>query len=607
MISLYQRAESFRKDARLLRLIRREEIPNERDFEISSREGMEIIDHLDDVVSRKKINVNNNTFTFHPAKRDFLFPALVNILVLVAVCSGIFLFAYFSKAREQSIISGSGVLISTEGKLLEKLKQESEEQLSKKDTEIAETRKKLEEINEERDNLQAEMEQKILSRENELREVLNLELAVERQKLQEKGLSSEAVEQQLRQLEIDNNRKYEQQLAVFIMEAEGDMQQQENILLEIRTEYENLLEDKQSEQLAMQNELKAREEELLEQLRIQNADSDAERSSISENLDQLRKQRQDEQLVFDQIQSFYEQINMDLKITDYNSALIKLEALKQYISEDAIASLPLMSGRRSVELFIIDSITKLIEKELSGDNADTALLIDNATRLAEVSKIVNEADSLYNKGDLDGAALLYLKAFDNIPVLRQSYDKLKIISDRPFLQEQQNLAGQIRAIEGELLTAHQQIKDFRTRLNLSAEELQLSALRRQTLIEQLTAAQKPLDDGFAVNITDSSQEFLALLQAKLLMKQILNSESIKNEYPDLYESVDKYFAAFGAEQRKEGEYQAMRDIIAFINILSSPETDPAAVLALRDVTSELKIDLYRELLEKLKRLIESSG
>ncbi len=51
----------------------------------------------------------------------------------------------------------------------------------------------------------------------------------------------------------------------------------------------------------------------------------------------------------------------------------------------------------------------------------------------------------------------------------------------------------------------------------------------------------------------------------------------------------------------------MRDIIAFINILSASEVNLNENLPLNEGSSDLEKALYTELLEKLKRLIEQTG
>lgn len=602
MISLYRRAEMLRKESRLLRLIRREEAPSKEDFDIPTREGEEILDHLDDVVTRKKITFNKSTFSFQSQKNDLLFPILVNLIALVLVILGIFIFAHFSEAQEKSIVSDSSVLLSTEGRLIEKLKKESEEQLQQKDTEISETMDKLEQIRVDRNRLQLEMDNKIQLRENKLRAELDQILSSERQKMETKGLSSADIEQQLLQMEMDRNRENEEQSAAFLDEIREERELKEAALIKMKVDYENLLQEKQSQQLALQKELQS-------QSQIQ--ESEAARSIISENLNTLGKQQQDEQLVLIQIRTFYEQVKTDLDNADYDTARIQLTTLKKYISQESIAALPMMENRRTIEIFIIDSISRLIDKERTGSVYDSAMLTDDAVRLTQISGLVEEADKLFLNEEVEEASSLYLEAFNHIPVLRSSYDKLKSINDQLFKNDAERLTQQLRITERDLLNARDDLDTYENRINRLdkiAEEYRISTIKRQILSEKISSVRELSDVGFSnPNAGNSQEELLTLLQAKLLMKQILNSESVKSEYPELYEQVEGYFTAFGEEKKKEGEYSTIQDITAFFNILSNSETALNTEQLLNFRNTNIEKAQYSEFLEELKSLIESTG
>jgi hypothetical protein len=400
-------------------------------------------------------------------------------------------------------------------------------------------------------------------------------------------------------METNRNRENDEQLTAFIRESREEMDQKEAALIKIKVEYENLLQEKQSQQLALKNELKAREE------------SEAARSSISENLKSMRKQQQDEQLVLAQIRTFYEQVKTDLDNADYDTALSQLATLKEYISQESIAALPMMENRRTMEIFIIDSISRLIDKERTGSEPDTAMLTDDAVRLTQISGLVEEADKLFLNGDAEAASLLYLEAFNRIPVLRSSYDKLKSMNGQLSKDDAERLTQRLLITESDLLNAREDIESYENRINRLyeiAEEHRISTIKRQTLSEKISSARVLSDESLSdPNAGNSQEELLTLLQAKLLMKQILNSESVKSEYPELYEQVEEYFTAFGEEKKKEGKYSTIQDITAFFNILSNSETDPNTEQPLNVGNTDIEKTLYSEFLEELKSLIESAG
>ncbi|HAK45936.1 MAG TPA: hypothetical protein DCO79_08475 [Spirochaeta sp.] len=607
MISLYRRAENLRREARLLRLIRHEDVPNENDFDISPHDGEVILNELDEIVIRKKIKIDKNTFAFKPLKNDRRFPVLVNFIILFLVFSGIFLFARISGMKEASITSDSGDFLSTEGRLIEKLKMESEAELSAKDDEIAETVKKLDEINKERNLLKLEMDTRIQQREDELQKELSIVLETERSKMQKQGFTSVDIEEQLKQMELDKGREYEQLLASFVITTEEEMEQKDDNLIRIRTEYETLLRTKESEQLALQNELGIREEELLRQIQLQTLEREAaelSESNVSEDFAALTKQKEEEQLIRSQVQTFYRQIEIALKNTDYTAALLKLTTLEEFVTRDSVASLPAVKDSIQIDLFIIKSLTQLIRnKDIPTDNSEVLL--------TGVSGTIAAADELLKAGDTDGATSLYLEAFSKIPVLRSSYDKLKIINDQTYTEDRQLLIRQIEQTEEQLRTARQEIDRYRAEIagfNKTEEQLQELIDSRGDLIKRIERAKTAAEQNISNTAEASSQEdLLALLQAKLLMKQILNSESVTTEYPDLYENVENYFAAFAEEKRFEGEYTTLRDVIAFITILSSSDIAPDIGVSQNKENYQLIQVLYSELLDKLKSLIESTS
>ena len=69
-----------------------------------------------------------------------------------------------------------------------------------------------------------------------------------------------------------------------------------------------------------------------------------------------------------------------------------------------------------------------------------------------------------------------------------------------------------------------------------------------------TAAQADLAGVYDQN------ELVRLLQTKLLIRNVLSSEPVQSEYPDLLEDMEEYFASIRTEQERESEAEAFRSI-----------------------------------------------
>jgi hypothetical protein len=71
---------------------------------------------------------------------------------------------------------------------------------------------------------------------------------------------------------------------------------------------------------------------------------------------------------------------------------------------------------------------------------------------------------------------------------------------------------------------------------------------------------------------DSAQkELLALLETKVLVRQIVSSEPLKSEYPDLAVQLDAFLQAFELEQQQRGKTAALRNMLALLNDLEVSE------------------------------------
>ena len=59
---------------------------------------------------------------------------------------------------------------------------------------------------------------------------------------------------------------------------------------------------------------------------------------------------------------------------------------------------------------------------------------------------------------------------------------------------------------------------------------------------------------------DSPQSLSTLLQAKILMRQILDTEQVRSLYPQLGATMDRYFAALAAQKEADGRRAALEEL-----------------------------------------------
>ena len=720
MDGLYRRARSILRKDQLLKIIHKKDADSEVLSDIPKGESEEILSQIDRAVSQEKQLINGNAFTFKSKKKDFSFPLFINISAIIIIIGGVFLFFYFFGREEESIISEAGRIISAEGRLIAKLKEETRAQIDQKEQEISETRLKLLEMENERNKLETEMEQRIGEREAELRNLLEEELEKERNLLISEGKSEEEVQRIILELENEKEQEFSLRLSDFREESMRQLQEKSADLEDLAREYEQMLSRQEQEERELREKLLAEEA-------ARTSEAERQMTALSEDFLGLQKQQETRQLVLAQIQFSYRDIQNDLNTGNYSGALEGLDSLENYLTQEAGKSDPFIQERVPVEMFIIDSLRKLVADKDNSADAERENLLKTAAELTEVSGLVEQGDDLFQKGETDKAAELYVSALNKIPSLRQSYTRLQEINDLSIQQRRDELTALLRSgdslyasgryresldsyqdalevLREESLDVNQLIAKISeagyrigdaedtSRMNLAAAEavengdqlfaagdfgraiavysaaiqdypesmwlqsalegmqkafetlilklegdiaeaekqliaVQEAEMRRAEIEEaevREAAVQRGIPDdsklkerlgiiqGLYSGYTEftegsaqrSQEEFYSLLQAKILMKRILNSEEIKTDHPELYDRVEQYYQAYGEEKQREGSYSTMRDIIAFLDILLNPEryseeevNRTAAELALRQ-------DLFTDFLDKLSSLME---
>src|SRR5208283_5247420 len=72
-------------------------------------------------------------------------------------------------------------------------------------------------------------------------------------------------------------------------------------------------------------------------------------------------------------------------------------------------------------LFIVDSLTSLVQGEIDKGKTDTASLVEAANRITDIRGIVANADSALRAGKVADAEAAYGQALDAIPEISKSY------------------------------------------------------------------------------------------------------------------------------------------------------------------------------------------
>ena len=491
MSGLYNRALEFVRTQRRFRIVKPDEFEDDDVQDVSPEEREKILEQINEIVEQNRIQIEPDTFDFRPKKRGGVLPAIINISAILLMAGGGYLALRYFNQRQDTLVIQRSTLQSAEGKLLEALKQESEELLSEKEQAINEIQGRLSEMSQERQRLAEEAQDQMRTRETELRLAMEQALIEERSKLRDQGISEDEITSRLSDLEQQKEIEFNLELESVRQAAQAEIEEREATLNQLMGEYEQALVSAESDRELLETQLTRQEVELLAQFEEKEAELESERIAALQELDSIRSQQEHEVLVLDQILSFYGSVRAYLADEDFLAANAGLQELKAYLNQADVAVLPAVSRRRQVELFLISSLEGLMEREQEAVSPDTLSLIQSADMVAAASALVERGNRSYINGDFAAAQELYLSALEKIPAVKLGFGRLQAIAEGVRNQQNAFVSGIVDDANRSYLNG-----DFERAVELYGDAIELipavSATSDQ-VIAQLT------DAGFRIN------------------------------------------------------------------------------------------------------------
>ena len=399
----------------------REEFAFDPESGIPREEQKEILAEIEKLASQSRISVSPESFAVKAAKKGILFPVIVIIAAIVAAGAGFAVFSFLFQRGETQIAREDTSTITAEGKLIEQVKRESEARLQEKNQQIGQIQGRLAEIDKQRQDLQANMDAKVRDRESQLRAAMTAEMDAEKARLQKLGLTDEAIQKRLAELSEQKNAANTKELDSFRAQAEEERRKSEAALKEQQDSFNASLAQANAERQQVLSDSKQREVDLQAQLAQKTKENESAQAQAQQQLQELTSQKQQEDLAAQQLVGLYAVAQADIAAKDYGKALTSLQALGGYVNSADVMALAGMAKRRSVDLFIIDSLRTLVEDEMAKGKVDTTSLTDAADQIAAVRARVTEADAQLRAGQLAAAERLYGEALAAIPEIARSY------------------------------------------------------------------------------------------------------------------------------------------------------------------------------------------
>jgi hypothetical protein len=404
---------------------------------IREADRVRILEEIEREVAAARTPVTPELLRFTPRRQGIIMPIAVNLGAVIVIAAGVLGAIWLSRQREQSAAASTATITTAEGKLLEVLKQESEEQLAGKDREISDIRGKLAGLDQERERLRVDADARVSAKEQELADTMAATLETERQKLLASGLSEAAVAKRVADLEAKSRAESERQLAAFRQQAETERAAQERAAEDLRAEYQRSLTQAQTDRSRIQEEAARKQADLEAGYRQKQLSLEQDKAAALAELETLRRARERETLVLDQFVSFYREVRNEIAANRPEAAAAVLARFRAYLDDPSVAALPAMSQRRPVELFLIGSLEEIARARstASADAAASQSLVASASLVAAVAGLVQQGDALFSDRDYARAREVYLAALAKIPAVQTGTERLAEIERLSVEQE----------------------------------------------------------------------------------------------------------------------------------------------------------------------------
>jgi hypothetical protein len=398
-----------------------EELKLDAESGISKEDQQDILKEIENVATRNRIVTKAEDFVVKAMKRGILFPSMVIAAAAAALIVGGAAFYFLFQKGETQIVRGAVGTITAEGQLIEAVRKDADSRIQEKNLEINGIQSRLQEIDKQRQDLQANMDAKVGEKEAALKAQMAAALLEERDRLQKQGLSQQAIAQRMALLEKQRNAQLQRDMDVFKRQAEAQRQQAEQNLKTLQQDFTANLAKANAERQQAISDAQAREQELKGQFAQKTQALESATAQAQAALNAISVQRQKEDLVTGQLIGLYAIAQDDISQRNYDKALASLQSLKQFVERTDVASLPAIQRRHEFDEFVIDSLTTYVQEEIVKARTDTASLLEAANELTALRGHVTSAQALVRQGKAEEASREFDSAIQTIPEVAASY------------------------------------------------------------------------------------------------------------------------------------------------------------------------------------------
>ncbi len=435
--------------------------------DISQAEKNDLVRQIEEVVSSESISATSRLIAFKPEHKGILFPAIINSTAVILIALVVVLSALYFRIRHAEMSIESTAFISTERRILDEFRKESDRQLQQKDEKIVTIQAEVKELDRQIAELKRIMQSSIDDREAELKQAMLEALDSERARLRAQGISEQEIQRRIKELETRMSSEYNRQLEQYRKASEASFKEREEALLEEKEKAEKRLQDVNREKDQLLEETQRKEAELKARYDTEKARLREQTSEAEQRFRAIAELREKEQLVSDQILGSYAAIIGKIEDEDFAGAYSDIAKLRELLLNESLDYMPTVVRRRKIELFMVNMLEDRVEAELfataeatpggetTGDTATVSVeeleaLREAARHLSKIQQIVEMADASSRNGDIRQAERLYTSAIDELQTVAsatRALETIKGLKHRTIMQDHINQASALSARE----------------------------------------------------------------------------------------------------------------------------------------------------------------
>ncbi len=362
--------------------------------DLAEEERSAVLSEIDQIVAKNRIQAGPDTFRLSATRRGFGLPVLVNVAAIAVVAVGVWLTAQYFADRAEAVRSGADITVTAESRIIDEVRRRSEAALAERDAEIQSVQAELAAIQAEQRALAEQIDEQVAEREQELRTQVARDVAVERDRLQDEGFSSAEIERLITEYESGRIAELEAELEDYRQQLVQAQEVRSAELARLESASEAALESARRERVAILEEARQAEATLRAEFEEQLGRRRDEAEAAQARLSALAEQQEQRSFIENQIAGFFDRIRTEVARARYAEASALVGQLRSYLDRPDIRELPFMRERRASDLYILESLTRLIEPLAADRTAGEELSARLASLQSERDTLLETRESL---------------------------------------------------------------------------------------------------------------------------------------------------------------------------------------------------------------------